>query len=215
MHSTLEPLSQAFRLAVETGNIDFAFYNFAVYLLKSFGSGKNIRVLFDELFIGVRQLGNHLGNDSSFKTPSYKLFLQFFVTPFHNVLREYEGDSVAQDTSFPFDQVQLVENYSVLKTAVELNRFFFVLVILMAQTPYEFMTRNMESALKCSSMYVENFLVGVSRALARNVCVHMNQYDLLKPTPFSSIIVQIYFRTGQGDDDAKWISNVRIFRWTY
>jgi len=165
MHSTLEPLSQGFRLAVETGNIDFAFLNCAAYLLKSFCCGKNIKVLFDELFISVRQLGNHLGNDSSFKTPSYKLFLQFFCTPFHNVLREYEGDSLAQDTSFPFDQVQLVENYSVLKTAVELNRFIFVLMILMVQTPYEFMSRNMESALKCSNMYFENFLVGVSRAL--------------------------------------------------
>ncbi len=142
------------------------------YLLKCFGSGKNLKVLIDELFICVRQLGCHLGNNSSFKTPLYNLFLQFFFTPLYNILRGFEESNEfspgCQEKSFPFDLVQLVDNYNVLETAINLERFIFVLIILTVQTPYEFMTRNMERALKCSNMYFEHFLVGVSLALARS-----------------------------------------------
>ncbi len=158
-------MSQSVRFAVETGNNEFSFLSSVYYLLKSFGSGKNIRVLIDEVFITVRLLGNHLGNDSTFKTPSYDLFLQFFFSPLYNVFTEFEGDALAKDVPFPFDQVQLSDNYSVLNAALDLERFNFVLVILMVQTPYEFMSRNMEKALQLSNMFFEHFLGGVSRAL--------------------------------------------------
>lgn len=164
----MEPLSLCLRFAVETGN-EFAFTNSVYYLLKSFGSGKNLKVLIDEVFICVRQFGCHLGNDSSYKTPSYNLFIQFFFTPLYNILRGFEESNVpspdCQGSLFPFNHVQLVDNYSVLKAAMDLERFNFVLMILTVQTPYEFMSRNMEMALKCSQMYFEHFLVGVSRAL--------------------------------------------------
>ena len=61
--------------------------------MKSFGSGKHIRLLIDEVFICVRQFGNHFGNDSSFKTPIYNLFLQFFYAPLYNVLRGFEENN--------------------------------------------------------------------------------------------------------------------------
>jgi hypothetical protein len=207
IQSTLEPLSRCLRFAVETGN-EFAFTNSVYYLLKCFGSGKNLKVLIDEVFICVRQFGCHLGNNSSFKTPVYNLFLQFFFTPLYNVLRGLEESNElsqdCQEISFPFDHVQLVDNYSVLKTAINLERFNFVLMILTVQTPYEFMTRNMESALKCSSMYFEHFFVGVSRACS---LVIFSITRAMKPLYLlSTLIYSKKFQTGQANIDAKWIS---------
>ena len=163
MQSSLEPLAQCVRVAVENGNNEFAFSNSVYYFLKSFGGGKHIRLLIDEVFICVRQFGNHFGNDSSFKTPIYNLFLQFFYAPLYNVLRGFEENNEfspkCQDSSYPFDQVQLTDNYIVLKTAIELERFNFVLLLLTMQVPFEFISRNMDRALKCSHMYFEYFLV--------------------------------------------------------
>jgi hypothetical protein len=166
MQSSLEPLSQCVRVAVENGNNEFAFSNSVYYFLKSFGGGKHIRLLIDEVFICVRQFGNHLGNDSSFKTPTYKLFLQFFFAPLYNVLHGFEENNELYPKSqvklYPFDHVQLLDNYNVLKTAMDLERFNFVLLVLTVQTPFEFISRNMDRALKCSNMYFEYFVVSSS-----------------------------------------------------
>jgi hypothetical protein len=135
--------------------------------MRSFGSGKNIRLLLDEVFICVRQVGSHFGNDSSFKTPTYNLFLQFFFLPLFNVLNELEGEALAQDTSFPFGPVQLVDNNHVLKAAIELERFNFVLVILSMEIPCDILFRNMDKALKYSDMYYDFFIVS-----QLSLCVH-------------------------------------------
>lgn len=180
--------------------------------MKSFGSGKNLQVLIDEMFICVRQFGCHLGNDSSYKTPAYNLFIQFFFTPLYNILRGFEENIVpspdCKGSSFPFNHVQLVDNYSVLKAAMDLERFNFVLMILTVQTPYEFMFRNMEVALKCSQMYFEHFLVGVSRALT-NFCL---SFCIMLP---NALNIQINSQTGQADIDAERISPQYILHRPY
>ena len=129
------------------------------YLMRSFSSGTNIKVLIEEVFICVRQLGSHFGNDSSFKTQWYNLFFQLFYTPLYNVLHELEGDALAQDTSFPFNQVQTMNNHEILTAAMELKRMSFVLIILSAQMSRDFLFRNMERALKYSDMYYDFFVV--------------------------------------------------------
>jgi hypothetical protein len=187
MQSTLEPLSVGVRLAIDTGNNDFVFPNCIYYLLRSFSSGKPIKELIDEVFVCVRFIGNHLGNDSSFKTPSFKLFLQFFFTPLYNVLHEFENiadSSDCHETLFPFDEVQLMDNRHVLTAAIELERFNFIMIILGVQVCCEFMFRSMEAALKYSNMYFEHFIVsqteGYSSLLFNPSFTHiMNYVDFL------------------------------------
>ena len=125
-------------------------------------------MLGDEVIICIRQLGSHLGNDSSFKTPSYKLFFQFFFTPLYNAIRIIEGDVHNLDSkqpSFPLDQVQLVSNYDILKTAMELERYMFVHLIVTMQISCEFLSRNMDKALKVANTNFELFLVSRRRCI--------------------------------------------------
>ena len=159
MQSTLEPLSQCVRLSFDTGNNEYAHAGPIYFLMRSFASGTNIRVLIGEVDICVRLVGSHFGNDSSFKTQSYYLFFQLFYTPLYNVLHELEGDALAQDTSFPFNQVQTMNNHEILTAAMELKRMSFVLIILSAQMSRDFLFRNMERALKYSDMYYDFFVV--------------------------------------------------------
>lgn len=159
MQSTLEPLSQCVRFGYDTGNNHYVHAGSIYYLLRSFSSGKNIAGLINEVDIFIRLAGSHFGNDSSFKTPSYNLFLRFFFTPLYNVLHELEGEPVAQDTLL----VQPMNNQDSLKAAIDSKLFNFVLTILVAQVPCDFCSRNMERALTYSNMYHEYFIV--SRAL--------------------------------------------------
>ena len=180
--SCLEPLSQCVRLSLETGNHDFGHSSPVYYLMWSFSSGNNIKVVSDDLLICVRQLGSNFGNDSSFKTPSYTLFLQFFFTPLFNILRDLEGDELCltrQGTSFPFDEVQLVNNYDILKAATELERFIFIILILIMHAPFEFMSRNLDKALEFANMNYDFFLVSQEwyNVLELVLC------DLIEPSP--------------------------------
>ena len=168
MHSTLEPLSQCIRFAFDTGNNEYALTSSMYYLLRGLSSGKNIKVLIDEVNICVRQLGNNFGNDSSFKTPSYTLFENFFFTPLNNVLYEFEGDdltSKSQVTSFSLSQAQIVNNHGILQAAIGLERFNFILTLLSVQLPCEFLFRNMNRALEYSNMYFEYFMVSLAYKL--------------------------------------------------
>jgi len=159
MQSTLEPLSQCVRLSFDTGNNEYAHAGPIYYLMRSFASGTNIRVLIGEVDICVRLVGSHFGNDSSFKTPSYNLFFHLFYTPLYNVLHELEGDALAQDTSIPFNQVQAMNNHDTLTAAIESKRYNFILTIFAVQIPCDFLFRNMERALKYSDMYYDFFVV--------------------------------------------------------
>ena len=167
MQSTLEPLSQCVRLSFDTGNNEYAHGGPMFYLMRSFSSGTNIKVLIEEVFICVRQLGSHFGNDSSFKTQWYNLFFQLFYTPLYNVLHELEGDALAQDTSIPFNQVQAMNNHDTLTAAMESKRYNFILTIFAVQIPCDFLFRNMERALKYSDMYYDFFIVS-----QLSLCVH-------------------------------------------
>lgn len=120
-------------------------------------------MLIGEADICIRLAGSHFGNDSSFKTPSYILFIRFFFTPLYNVLHELEGESLAQDALLMLDHVQPMNNQDSLKAAIDSELFNFVLTILVAQVPCDFCHRNMERALTYSNMYHEYFIV--SRAL--------------------------------------------------
>lgn len=142
MQSTLEPLSQCVRFGYDTGNIHYV----------------HAGSLIGEVDICIRLAGSHFGNDSSFKTPSYNLFLQFFFTPLYNVLHELEGEPVAQDTLL----VQPMNNQDSLKAAIDSKLFNFVLTILVAQVPCDFCSRNMERALTYSNMYHEYFIVSLA-----------------------------------------------------
>ena len=179
MQSTLEPLSQCVRLSFDTGNNEYAHAGPIYYLMRSFASGTNIRVLIGEVDICVRLVGSHFGNDSSFKTQSYNLFFQLFYTPLYNVLHELEGDALAQDTSIPFNQVQTMNNHEILTAAMELKRMSFVLIILSAQMSRDFLFRNMERALKYSDMYYDFFIV--SRTLL--YIYHMLSFRCQLPLP--------------------------------
>ncbi len=159
MQSTLEPLSQCVRFAYDTGNNVYALAGPMYYLMRSLGSGKNVRVLMGEVDICLRLAGSHFGCDSSFKTPSYNLFLRFFFTPLYNVLHKFEGSDLTQDSSLSSDQVQTMNNKEILMAAIELKRYNFILAILGAQISCEFLFRNMEAALQYSDMYFEFFIV--------------------------------------------------------
>lgn len=159
MQSTLEPLSQCIRFAYDTGNVEYAHAGPMFYLMRSFGSGKNIRVLIGEVDICVRLAGSHFGCDSSFKTPTFNLFLRFFFTPLYNVLNDFEGNDNDHDASLPSNPTRAMKNEEALNAAIEMKRFNFILIILSAETPYYFLFRNMELALKYSNMYFEFFIV--------------------------------------------------------
>lgn len=184
MQSTLEPLSQCIRFAYDTGNNEYAHAGPMFYLMRSFGSGKNIRVLIGEVDICLRLAGSHFGCDSSFKTPAYNLFLRFFFTPLYNVLHDFEGNDLVRDATLPSNPFHSTKNEEALKAAIELKRFNFILIILSSETPYYFLFRNMELALKYSNMYFELFIV--SKSL---VCyaIFVGACGCSKPTAFGVI----------------------------
>ena len=52
---------------------------------------------------------------------------------------------------------QIVDNYELLKVAIDNGNSSLVYTVIMNQTIKEFMFRNMDKALKCTDMYYENF----------------------------------------------------------
>ena len=133
------------------------------YLIRSFGSGKNIRVLIGEVDISLKMAGSHFGNDSSFKTPSYNIYRRFFFAPLYRILFEFEGDTLARETLFPVDLVQPINNHDTLVAAIELKRYNVVMAILIMQAPCALLSRNMDMALTYSNMYSEHIMVSKSR----------------------------------------------------
>jgi hypothetical protein len=136
--------------------------NIIFYLVRSFKSGKNIRVLTDEVEALARQHGNHFGYDASADAPVYTPLLQFYLTPLYNTLNELGGDEnrpKKEEPSFPLDKVRFANNCDILKFAMKSNQITGMKTIIAYETAKEFISRNMDSALACANLYTEHFMV--------------------------------------------------------
>jgi hypothetical protein len=76
---------------------------------------------------------------------------QFLWLPLSNVLCDLQGDNVSLGI------VQSVNNYDLLKVAIEDGNLFVVFPIVITQTIKEFLFRNMDQAMKCTDIYFEYF----------------------------------------------------------
>ena len=141
--------------------------NTIYYIVRSFNSGKHIRVLTEEIEALAHQHGTLFGNDASSNPPMFSRLLQFCLAPFYNTLHDFEGDTCIhkiREPSFPLYKVRAVKNYDLLNLALEKQHSACFHTILSYQIAKEFIFRNMDSALKCANLYLEHFLV--SEALA-------------------------------------------------
>ncbi len=151
--STLEFLAEGIRSSFMYGYIDYAKVFTQCYISRSFNIGKNIGVLAMEVGALTRQLGIRFGDDAS----SDALY-QFVLLPMVNIL----GD-LQDDTDHSRRERQLLngnhsmDNYELLKVAIENGNPSLVFTAIGFQTAKEFMCRNMDKALKCTDMYYEYF----------------------------------------------------------
>ncbi len=160
LQSTLEPLAQGIRLSFATGNVECAISNTIFYLLRSFKSGKHIKVLTDEVIALARQHGHHFGNDA--EASVYTPLLQFYLTPLYNTLNELRGDEnrpPKDERSSPLDKVLLLNNDEIMKFAIESKQITCIRTILAYEIAKEFISRNMDSALALADIHKDLFKV--------------------------------------------------------
>ena len=161
IQSTLESLAQGIRESFLTCNVEFAMSSTMYYVSRSFSSGKHIRVLTEEIEALARQHENLFGNSTSSDSPIRSPLLQFYLAPLYNALRDFENDNrhKIQEPLFPSVKVRSVDNYGLLKFALDQEQFACFHTVLSYQTAKEFIFRNMDSALKCADLYLDHFLV--------------------------------------------------------
>ncbi|KAL7430231.1 hypothetical protein ACHAXH_004516 [Discostella pseudostelligera] len=151
IQSTLDSLAEGIRSSFAYGNVEFAVVNTYVYISRSYQSGKNIRVLTEEVEALARQHGIRVDDSDEEYFGDTPELLQLYMRPMYNILRVLQEDDVHSCRG------RLVMNYDLLKIATEKEQFSCFHALLTNQIATEFMLRNMDCALKCTEMYFEHF----------------------------------------------------------
>jgi len=150
--SSLEFLAEGIRSSFVYGQVEAMVFT-QIYVSRSFHSGKSIRVLADEVDALTRQHDIRFGDDTSSGAVN-----QLTLLPMSNILHDLQED---EDRSTMerrlFERVLHVDNYDLLKVAIEEGNSSQSFTIISIQTAKEFMCRNMDKALKCTDLYFEHF----------------------------------------------------------
>jgi len=151
IHSTFDSLAEGIRSSFAYGNVEFAVVNTYLYISRSYQSGKNIRVLTEEVEALARQHGIRVDDSDEEHFCDTPELLQLYMRPIYNILRVLQEDDVHPCRG------RVVMNYDFLKIAIEKEQFSCFHALLTNQIFTEFMLRNMDCALKCTEMYFEHF----------------------------------------------------------
>ena len=162
IQSSVDFVAEGIRCSFLYGNIEFARANIQMYLFRSYASGKNIKILAEEVDALTRQHRVHFGSNASSDT-----FHRFILSPFFNVIREL---------GVPLEmEVPAADNYDLLKVAIEHDNLFLLHSVNLLQTIKEFVLRDMGKALECTDMYFDHF--GVDGMQMRYIYIYNVFYD--------------------------------------